>query len=229
MLSAIVCVNSNWGIGYKGELLYSFKEDMDFFKSMTLPSSRFEPAKTVIMGRKTADSLPNGFLKDRKNIIISNDPERKTDLYALDRAIVIPGSQIIVTPHISRIMYQYDGEEGTKPDAFVIGGASIYEEFLPECKYVYLTYVNDDTTEADTFLKLPNDVKYILKGTCLRGDFLDRKSGKTYEVVTLKLLNPRKKNPIDISYGNSIYDEVVKHKTLYEHIQNFIGLPTSSN
>ena len=50
MVSAIVCVDKNWGIGYKGNLLVSIPEDMSFFRDKTR-------GNIVIMGRKTYDSI----------------------------------------------------------------------------------------------------------------------------------------------------------------------------
>lgn len=50
-MKAIVAVDLNWGIGYKGNLLQRIPEDMKFFKQMTL-------GKVVVMGRKTFESLP---------------------------------------------------------------------------------------------------------------------------------------------------------------------------
>ncbi len=64
-MKAIVAVDSNWGIGYKGSLLLRIPEDMKFFKEMTL-------GKVVIMGRETFESLPGKEpLKDRVNIVLS--------------------------------------------------------------------------------------------------------------------------------------------------------------
>ena len=65
MISAIVAVDEDWGIGFNGELLEKIPEDMEFFKDLT-------SNHIVVMGRKTWDSLPNKPLKDRINIIISN-------------------------------------------------------------------------------------------------------------------------------------------------------------
>ena len=50
-MQAIVCVDQNWGIGKDGKLLFRIKEDMQHFKRLTM-------GHTVIMGRKTLESLP---------------------------------------------------------------------------------------------------------------------------------------------------------------------------
>ena len=68
MISAIVCVDKNWGIGYQGELLAKIPEDMKFFHEKTKGSA-------VIMGRKTYDSLPDNKrpLPNRFNHVISRE------------------------------------------------------------------------------------------------------------------------------------------------------------
>ena len=66
-MNIIVAVDKNYGIGRDGGLLFSIPEDMAYFRSMTR-------GKTVIMGRKTLESLPGGRpLKDRRNIVFSRN------------------------------------------------------------------------------------------------------------------------------------------------------------
>ena len=66
MISAIVAVDNNWGIGFNGDLLEHIPEDLKYFKELT--SGEY---KAVVMGRKTWDSLPKKPLPNRKNIIIT--------------------------------------------------------------------------------------------------------------------------------------------------------------
>ena len=66
MISAIVAVDNNWGIGYNGDLLEHIPEDLKYFKQLT--SGEY---KAVVMGRKTWDSLPKKPLPNRKNIVIT--------------------------------------------------------------------------------------------------------------------------------------------------------------
>ena len=67
MISAIVAVDENWGIGFNGELLEKIPEDMKHFKELTTNS-------IVVMGRKTWDSLPIKPLPNRLNMVISRSP-----------------------------------------------------------------------------------------------------------------------------------------------------------
>ena len=68
-MKMIAAVDRNWSIGKDGNLLVRIPEDQKFFKRMTL-------GKTVVMGRKTLDSLPGGrALKDRANIVLTRNPD----------------------------------------------------------------------------------------------------------------------------------------------------------
>lgn len=70
-VSAVVAVNSNWGIGNNNQLLYHIKEDMRRFKTLT-------ENNVVIMGRKTFDSLPNRTpLSNRINVVITTDKHKQ--------------------------------------------------------------------------------------------------------------------------------------------------------
>ena len=65
MISAIVAVDNNWGIGFNGNLLEHIPEDLKYFKALTTNH-------IIVMGRKTWDSIPVKPLKDRLNIVISH-------------------------------------------------------------------------------------------------------------------------------------------------------------
>ena len=66
-MNTIVAVDNNWGIGKDGKLLVTLPGDLRYFKNKTL-------GKTVIMGRKTLNSLPNGKpLPSRHNIILTRE------------------------------------------------------------------------------------------------------------------------------------------------------------
>jgi dihydrofolate reductase len=66
MISAIVAVNNDWGIGYNGDLLEHIPEDLKYFKALTT-------GNTVVMGLNTWDSLPKKPLPNRTNMVISYD------------------------------------------------------------------------------------------------------------------------------------------------------------
>lgn len=125
-MKAIVCVNNNWAIGKNGDLLYSLPGDMKFFRETT-------KGKTVIMGRKTLNSFPNGNpLKNRVNIVISSNPDEKE------------GVVWVKTP--------FEALEKTSDfsETFLIGGASIYSQLIDYCSEALVTIV-DDEKEGDTY------------------------------------------------------------------------------
>ena len=124
-MNAIVAIAENGGIGKDNKLLFRISADLRRFKKLT-------SGHTVIMGRKTLQSLPGGRgLPNRRNIVITHDPdftaERAEVVHSIDEALALADE-----------------------DAFVIGGASIYRAMLPYCDKVYLTKVFA-MTEADVF------------------------------------------------------------------------------
>lgn len=125
MFSIIACIGKNRELGKNGKLIFHLKTDLKFFKETTLGHS-------VVMGRKTWDSLP-GKLIGRKNIVISRSDFEGPDLivHDLDKFIL--------------------ENRNTPEEIFVIGGATIYEKFFPYAKSLYLTEVNTEGPAADAF------------------------------------------------------------------------------
>lgn len=128
MISAIVAVDNNWGIGYNGDLLEHIPEDLKYFKAVTTGS-------VVIMGRKTWDSLPKKPLPGRLNIVVTSTPkenEENVKFMTLEEAMAYA---IICRPQ----------------NVFIIGGGTIYEKLLPICKRVYVTKIYQDHDNVDTY------------------------------------------------------------------------------
>ena len=65
MISAIVAIDNNWGIGFNGNLLEHIPEDLKYFKQLTSEN-------TIVLGRKTWDSLPKKPLPNRFNVVITS-------------------------------------------------------------------------------------------------------------------------------------------------------------
>ena len=131
MISAIVAVDENWGIGFNGELLEKIPEDLKRFKKLT-------KGTVVVMGRKTWDSLPNKPLPDRLNIIISRQPQ------FVDFLTISIGME---EAKIRAGMASKDPED----EWFVIGGGQIYKELLPFCDRVYVTKIFKSHDNVDTY------------------------------------------------------------------------------
>ena len=130
MLSAIVCMDNFGGIGKNGDLLYRIPDDLKRFKEITMGHS-------VIIGRKTWNSIGNKPLKSRNNIILSTtlnyavEPINEDNGYATD---------VNVLKKMTKEEIKFIAEMPTK--YFAIGGESIYKMFLPHCEKVYATIVN---------------------------------------------------------------------------------------
>ena len=128
-MNMIVAVDSNWAIGHKGKLLVSIPEDMQFFRRETT-------GKVVVMGRKTLESFPNGLpLKNRVNVVITKDKE-----YNVKDAIICHSIEEAL-----EVLKQYNDE-----DIYVIGGESVYSQFLPYCSVAHVTKINY-SYDADTY------------------------------------------------------------------------------
>lgn len=160
MLSIIVATDTNGGIGKDNKLLFHIKDDLKRFKELTT-------GKNIIMGRKTFESLPNGALPNRHNIVITTSNRVNT---------TSPSESLIFKNNIDELIYEYkDSDE----EVFVIGGGFIYQQFLPYCNKIYLT-VNFKEYDADTFFKFNTDewdINYWSK-------ILDSDEGK-YEFMDL--------------------------------------------
>ena len=128
-MNMIVAVDSNWAVGHKGKLLVSIPEDMQFFRRETT-------GKVVVMGRKTLESFPNGLpLKNRVNVVITKDKE-----YNVKDAIICHSIEEAL-----EVLKQYNDE-----DIYVIGGESVYRQFLPYCSVAHVTKINY-SYDADTY------------------------------------------------------------------------------
>lgn len=127
-MNMVVAADKNWAIGKDQSLLVVIPADHKTFRNMTV-------GKTVIMGRKTLESLPGGRpLELRKNIVLSRNKD-----YQVRSVTVV---------HSIEELFRELGEE--KEDAFVIGGGSVYQELLPYCDTVHVTRINQ-SYEADTY------------------------------------------------------------------------------
>ena len=124
-MRAIVAVSENWGIGKDNELLFHISADLKRFRALTA-------GQTVVMGRKTLESLPSGKgLPKRRNIVLTS----QSDFTAENAEVVHNPAQLIFA---------------AGADAFVIGGATVYRQLLSLCDRVYVTKIFAQA-EADAF------------------------------------------------------------------------------
>lgn len=151
-MNLIVNVDSNWAIGYRGKLLVSIPEDMKFFRSETT-------GKVVVLGRKTLDTFPGGQpLKNRTNIILTGNPN-----YQVKGAIICHSVEEVLEE-----LKKYNSE-----DVYIIGGDSIYKEFLPYCDVAHVTRT-DHVYDADAwFPNLEEDPAWVLTGESEEKTYFD--------------------------------------------------------
>lgn len=139
MLSIIACISqTNRAIGYQNRLLYHIKSDLTRFRELTT-------GHTIIMGRKTYESLPNGALPHRRNIIVSNSMKE------------MEGCEVY--PNLDAAL---KAAEGKTEETFIIGGESIYRQSLPAAHKLYLTVVDDTPQQADAFFPEINPEEWEL-------------------------------------------------------------------
>lgn len=125
-ISIIAAVASNYAIGKNNGLLCHIPGDLKRFKEITT-------GHTVVMGRRTLESLPNGPLPNRKNIVLTSMPE----------TIV---NDCVAATSIEDALEVIEHED----EVFVIGGGAVYKQFMSRANKLYITWINNDF-EADTF------------------------------------------------------------------------------
>jgi dihydrofolate reductase len=127
IVSIIVVVGKNNEIGKGNQLLCHLPADLKHFKEITL-------GHTILMGRKTFDSLPKGALPNRRNIVVSRNP-----------GLSLEGAEVYAS--LDHALIKLIDEE----EVFIIGGAQIYAQTLPFADKLYLTKIHSDFPEADVF------------------------------------------------------------------------------
>ncbi len=126
-MEMIVAVDKNWAIGKDNSLLVSIPADKKTFRDMTLGG-------TVVMGRKTLESLPGGRpLELRENIVLTGNRD-----YRCKGVTVVHSLQ-----ELTDLLKDRDR-------VYVIGGGMVYEELLPYCDTVHVTKI-DHAYEADVY------------------------------------------------------------------------------
>lgn len=155
MITLIVAINKNRGIGFENKLLYWLPNDLKRFKSLTT-------GNTIIMGRKTFDSLPKGALLNRRNIVLTRS----------DREFA--GAE---TFHSLQEALQHCEDE----EIFIIGGASLYEEAMPLADRLCVTEIDDNLVEADVFF--PEIDSHIWTELSREHHAMDEKHHYAYDFV----------------------------------------------
>ncbi len=159
MFSIIVALSQNYVIGKDQDLLWHISEDLKRFKQIT-------SGATVIMGRKTYLSLPRRPLPNRRNIVLSSQQNTQLD-----------GCEVVSSIDVIRQLVD-DAQEN-----FVIGGGSVYEQFLPFADKLYVTWVYKDF-DGDTFFPEIDEQEWEVLEQSPR--FYDETSMLNYAYFTYK-------------------------------------------
>lgn len=135
-LSIIVAIASDGAIGRANDLLWHLPADLKRFKELTT-------GHTILMGRKTFESLPRGPLPNRRNIIISRSLPAQ------------PGAEVY--PTIQQALEACASDE----EVFIIGGGEIYRQLLPNTEQIYLTRVQASFPDAEVFFPELDPTQWI--------------------------------------------------------------------
>ena len=150
MIHIIVAIDRKGAIGRGGDLVFHIREDLRRFKALTM-------GNTLIMGRRTFESLPGGALPGRRNIVVTRS-----------EAFSAPDVETAASPEEALAM----AAEGPG-DTFIIGGGQIYKHMLPLADRLELTVVDREADGADTFFpSIDLDLSRI--------DSLDRRDGYSF-------------------------------------------------
>ena len=125
-INIIVAIAQNNAIGFENKLLYWLPNDLKRFKALTT-------GHTIVMGRKTFESLPKGALPNRRNIVLSR------------QEIEFTGAERF--PSLDAALAACCSEE----EIFIIGGASVYQEAMNVANKLCITFIEDTPKQADAF------------------------------------------------------------------------------
>ena len=158
MLSIIVAKAKNNIIGKNNELVWHLPEDLKHFKELTT-------GHTIIMGRKTYESLGKPLPK-RKHIIFSQNPDFK-----------VHEENVQVVHSLLEIQDLIEGKE----EAFVIGGAMIYNFLMPYVKKMYVTEIKQEF-DGDAFFPIIDSEEW--KETSRTTGIKNEENNLDYDFVT---------------------------------------------
>ena len=122
----IAAVARNRAIGFENKLIYWLPNDLKRFKALTT-------GHTIVMGRKTFESLPKGALPNRRNCVLTRSIDQ------------LPGCECF------KDWDSFIASCQPNEDIYIIGGASLYRELLDKADRLCLTEIDDTPAQADTF------------------------------------------------------------------------------
>lgn len=136
MLSLIVATTEEGVIGKEGTLAWRIPKDLQYFKKVTM-------GKTMVMGRKTFESLP-GMLPGRKHVVLTRN-----------RDLSFPEG-VEVLHDLEEVLKYRDLSE----EVMIIGGGELFQYFVPYCEKLYITYVKKEF-QGDTYFPLDKLTDFV--------------------------------------------------------------------
>lgn len=137
IVSIIVAIDQKNAIGKDNQLLCHLPNDLKYFKNVT-------QGHTVIMGRKTYESLPNGALPNRRNIVLSRNKDLRLERCemadSLENAIALCKDE---------------------SEVFIIGGATVYGKAVEFADKLYITYIHHTFEGTDAFFPQIDTNKWV--------------------------------------------------------------------
>lgn len=127
MITMIWAEDENGLIGKKGQMPWQLPADLNHFKTLT-------DGDTVLMGRKTYDSLPKKPLSNRRNIILTRDDH-------------FQAKEVMICHSVEEVFRQVDCKTGV---LHVIGGSDVYNQFKDKADMLYRTVIHEQF-EGDTY------------------------------------------------------------------------------
>lgn len=141
-LIVIAAIGKNNELGKDNDLIWHIKGDMNFFKENTINHH-------VVMGKNTFLSLP-GMLKDRIHLVLNDDD------YKFPEGLIV----------LRNMEEFYEKAKMIDDDIYVIGGASIYKQFIDKADELILTEIDDECLDADVYfpsIKYEDYKRIVLK------------------------------------------------------------------
>ena len=126
-LTLIAAIGKNRELGKNNDMIWHLPQDLKFFRKQT-------SGHTIVMGRKTFESLPKGALPNRRNVVLSSNP-----------ATLCPGAEVF--PTLEAALQSCQPEE----QVYIIGGASVYKQAMPLADMLCLTEIAAEAPQVDAY------------------------------------------------------------------------------
>ena len=155
LLSLIVAVDRNFGIGVNNKLPWHLPRDLAWFKARTV-------GKTVVMGRKTHESIGKP-LPRRRNIVVTRKPY-----------VLLPTVEWVLSFDDVLTMFR-------ATETIVIGGTSLYEQALPHVERMYLTKV-EGSFRVDAYFPTFDTSEWLMKRSHYHPPDRENPYGMAFEI-----------------------------------------------